>query len=422
MNIAVIGSGMAGMASAYYLSQKHRVSLFEKEARLGGHTATVDIHHQGQDYAIDTGFIVYNKRTYPQFIKLLDKLGVDTQASSMGFSVSSAEVEYSGSGLKGLFANKKNLLRPAFWSMLRGILRFNRLAQAELDAGRIAQDISLGDYLRLRNFSESFCRWYLIPMGSAIWSASFQQMKRFPLLFFVRFFSNHGLLTVRDQPQWRVLCGGSRSYIAPLTEAYKEHIYLQANIRQVLRRPDGAVLKMADGSEQIFDKVVFACHSDQALALLGDATVDEQHVLGAILYQDNSVVLHTDESLLPKQQACWSSWNYQLADQAEDAEHALPCLTYNMNILQGIEAETQFCVSLNADKYIDQQKVLGRWTYAHPQFDLKAIAAQQRWAEINGVQHTFYAGAYWANGFHEDALVSAQRVAAALGIELESQA
>lgn len=408
MRIAIIGSGISGLSAAYYLHREHRVTVFEKADRIGGHTATVDVHHAGRDYAIDTGFIVYNDWTYPRFIELLHELGVDSQPTSMSFSVKAGDsgLEYGGNNLNTLFAQRSNMLKPRFYSMIRDILRFNREAIADLDSGAIDADMRLGDYLDSRGYGEAFRDDYLVPMGSAIWSASIESMLQFPLMFFVRFFKNHGLLSIDDRPQWRVLKDGSRSYLGPLTEGFKENIETGADIRSVTRNPGGVALHFGNGEVRLFDQVVFACHSDQALALLGDASDAEREVLGAIPYQDNEVILHTDESLLPRRRLAWSAWNYWIRDREQNRA----VLTYDMNILQGIESDTTFCVTLNATDAIDESKILRRFNYSHPMFSLQSERAVARWGDINGVNHSWFCGAYWANGFHEDGVVSAIRV------------
>ena len=412
--IAVIGSGISGLACAYYLNrdtqQKHEVYVFEANQRIGGHTATVDVKVGGREYAIDTGFIVYNDWTYPNFIALLDELGVENQPTRMSFSVSDQRngLEWAGSSLSTLFAQRRNLVSPRFLGMVRDILRFNKQSVADLEQGRISADTTLGEYLKANRYGEAFIEQYLVPMGSAIWSADTDVMQGFPLQFFVRFFKNHGLLNIRNRPQWRTIKGGSREYLGPLTAGFKDNIHRDRAVKQVTRHGDHVVLGFENGSQQTFDQVVLACHSDQALAMLGDPTDTEREVLGAMRYQDNDVVLHTDTKLLPRDPKTWSAWNYLLNESEQRA-----VLTYNMNILQNIEAPETFCVTLNHTDAINPRKILGRFSYAHPVFSLEQVAAQERWAEING-DRTWYAGAYWHNGFHEDGVRSALRVAEAI--------
>lgn len=415
MKIAIIGTGIAGLTAAYLLAREHDIAVFEASDSIGGHTATVDIDTARGRVAIDTGFIVYNDWTYPNFIRLMDELGVASQPTEMSFSVKAGwrDFEYSGSSLNTLFAQRRNLLDAKFWRMLLDILRFNREAAADLDSGRIDAAITLGEYLRQRGYGDYFSQRFLVPMGAAIWSASTQTMLDFPLLFFVRFFSNHGLLSVDDRPQWRVLRGGSRSYLEPLTRNFRDAIRVGTPVRRILRGNDGVTVDSERHGAERFDQVVVATHSDQALALLGDASAAERDILGAIPYQDNEVVLHTDATLLPKRRLAWASWNYHLSEAAQTRA----VLTYNMNILQGLRADDTFCVTLNHTAAIDPQTILRRFNYAHPVFTLRGLQAQQRWGEINGINRTWFCGAYWRNGFHEDGVVSAQRVCAGLGVD-----
>jgi predicted NAD/FAD-binding protein len=399
------------MACAHYLSADHTVTLFEASRRLGGHTATMDVELGTRRFAIDTGFIVFNDWTYPNFIALIDELGISSKPTTMGFSVRDeiSGLEYAGGNLDARFAQRRNLLSPRFLRMVRDILRFNKESVADLESGRLSDTMTLGGYLDERGYSEGFKRDYLIAMGSAIWSADCDSMLEFPLQFFVRFFKNHGLLSVRERPQWRVIEGGSREYIHALCRRFEKRIHTSTPVHGLRRDEHGVSLRLGDGSEQRFDQVVVATHSDQALAMLEDPSEAERSVLGAMRYQDNDVVLHTDTRLLPRNRKTWSSWNYRLG---VDPSRAV--LTYNMNILQGISAPETFCVTLNDSEAINPNRVLGRFNYAHPVFSLDAMAAQQRWSEINGTHKTWYCGAYWHNGFHEDGVVSALQVARSL--------
>ncbi|WP_256672465.1 FAD-dependent oxidoreductase [Pseudomonas sp. o96-267] len=459
MKIAIVGSGIAGLTCAYLLNRQHDIQVFEASDWIGGHTHTVDVEVQGRSYAIDTGFIVFNDWTYPNFVRLLGQVGVGFKPTEMSFSVSdpTTGVEYNGHDLNTLFAQRSNLLSPAFWGMLRDILRFNRQSLNDLANNRIDADTTLGQYLERNGYGRRFIEHYIVPMGSAIWSMSLADMLGFPLQFFVRFCKNHGLLSVSDRPTWQVIEGGSRSYVAPLTASFAERIRLNCPVSRVVRDQDGVTLHSAAGSER-FDKVIFACHSDQALALLDQASEKEWEILGALPYANNDVVLHTDTRLLPKRKLAWASWNYRLGGPCGSLqsvasegqarrnparersllgvnEHPEPDLnaawpsavalqrsadqmaavTYNMNILQGIDSDTTFCVSLNQTAAIDPSKILARFQYAHPQYSLAGTAAQARWEELLGAQHSYYCGAYWANGFHEDGVVSALRVARAFG-------
>ena len=415
MKIAIIGSGISGLTAAYLLNREHEISVFEASDWVGGHTHTVDVTVNGRDYAIDTGFIVFNDWTYPNFIQLLKQLGVSYQPSEMSFSVCEPgrDFEYNGNTFNSLFAQRSNLLSAGFWGMLRDILRFNRETLDDLDQHNVAADLSLGVYLHERGYGQRFIEHYIVPMGAAIWSMSRAEMMHVPMPFFLRFFKNHGLLSITERPQWQVIKGGSSSYVTPLTASFAERIRLCCPVFKVERDEAGVTLHSAAGSER-FDKVVFACHSDQALQLLAAPTSAEQQILGDLPYADNDVVLHTDTRLLPKRRLAWASWNYRLGGAISQPA----ALTYNMNILQGIDSATTFCVSLNQTETIDPSKILASYTYAHPQYSLNALAAQARWEELHGAHHSYFCGAYWANGFHEDGVVSALRVAAAFGQSL----
>lgn len=408
MRIAVIGSGISGMSAAYYLSENHEVTLFEAGNRLGGHTATIDVKEGTKSIAIDTGFIVFNDWTYPGFIALLDELGVESQPTQMSFSVSDSEsgIEYAGTNLNTLFGRRKNLFSFKHLKMLKEIVTFNKQVEAHLAQMPNADQINLGQYLENYAYSEAFKNLYIVPMGSAIWSSKQSDMLKMPLSFFVKFFRNHGLLNLKDRPQWRVIKGGSSAYIEPLIEPYKDRIRLNTPVYGVDRNITGSyvTLKTKEGLEA-FDHVVFACHSNQALACLKDANALEKEILQAIPYSNNEVVLHTDKSVLPKTKRCWSSWNVSLDEKNEN-----PCLSYNMNILQGIESDQTYCVTLNQTEAIEPAKVIGVYNYEHPVFTSKGVAAQSRWDEINGQTNTWFCGAYWRNGFHEDGVWSARRV------------
>ncbi|MBC2692379.1 FAD-dependent oxidoreductase [Pseudomonas kielensis] len=414
MKIAIIGSGISGLTSAYLLNRSHEITLFEASDWIGGHTHTVQVTVNGQRHAVDTGFIVFNDWTYPHFIRLLGELGVRFKPTEMSFSVRDPDsgLEYNGNTLNSLFSQRSNLLSPGFWGMLRDILRFNREAQRDLAEQRIAEHTTLGDYLRSNGYGKRFTEHYIVPMGAAIWSMSLDDMLNFPLQLFVRFFKNHGLLSVSNRPQWQVIEGGSSAYIAPLTASFSERIRLNCPVHRVERDEHGVTVHSKAGIER-YDKVIFACHSDQALQLLAKPSSVEQSILGALPYAENDVVLHTDTRLLPDRKLTWASWNFRLGARGQQA-----AVTYNMNILQGLQSDATLCVSLNQRAQIDPLKVLAQYTYAHPQYSLAAVAAQARWEELDGAQHTWYCGAYWANGFHEDGVVSALRVARSLGERL----
>ncbi|HEX5791659.1 MAG TPA: FAD-dependent oxidoreductase [Rheinheimera sp.] len=416
MRIAVVGGGISGMMAWYLLQQKHEVTLFEANDYLGGHTATVEVEVAGKSYAIDTGFIVFNNWTYPMFNRFIAELGVAFQHTQMSFSVKNTaqDLEYNGNTLSSLFAQRRNLFRPSFWWMLRDIVRFNRLGKRLLAADDPDLDLALGDFLLKHHFGAAIRDNYLLPMGAAIWSAGLADMPAFPLRFFLRFFHNHGLLNISDRPQWSVIKGGSKRYVEALVAKLgAQHVKLGQQITAIHRDEQGVTLSFADGRTEQYDKLVLACHSDQALRLLAEgATRNEQQVLGAIAYQQNDVVLHTDTRLLPQRQRAWAAWNYNLDTQVSDRA----TLTYNMNLLQGITAPVTFCVTLNNSAAIDPAKVLGRYQYAHPVYNHCTLAAQQQRQLINGVNHTYFCGAYWYNGFHEDGAKSAADVAALLGV------
>jgi predicted NAD/FAD-binding protein len=403
MKIAIIGSGVSGNTLGWHLSKQHEVTVFEADGHIGGHTHTHEIDAFGKRYNIDTGFIVYNDWTYPNFIDMLDTLGVETQSSDMSFSVhdEASGLEYNGTSLNSLFAQRRNLFRPSFIGMIRDILRFNQEAPALLDDHQA--DMPFGEYLKLNGYGEKFIAHYVIPMGSAIWSASPDQMFEFPAKFFIRFFHNHGMLSVSDRPEWRVIKGGSKAYVEKLTQAFKDNIRLNTPIESVQRKHDGVIVKPKNQAAELFDWVFFACHSDQALAILEDASNDEIEILGAIPYQNNQIVLHTDMSLMPKKKLAWAAWNYHITKQPLN----LAAVTYNMNILQSLESPEPFLVTLNHTSQIDPNKIIKTLNYTHPVFTPKGIAAQLRHAEISGVNRTGYAGAYWRNGFHEDGVASA---------------
>lgn len=425
-NIAIIGSGISGLTSAYLLAKKHKVTVFEKSAMVGGHTATVDVEVAGKPYAIDTGFIVFNNKTYPNYLALLEEVGVGKQETEMSFSVHNlkTKLEYNGHNLDTLFAQRRNIFRPKFWGLVKEILRFNKLCKQVFESQRFNESDTLGDFLNRNDFGGFFSEHYILPMGAAIWSSSLTQMEGFQFRFFVQFFHHHGLLNIADRPQWYVIPNGSRSYLAPLCETFSDNIRVNSDIKAITRNNDKVQLHLnvevnleerSEGNSgesnethiEEFDEVVIACHSDQALDLLGDASDSERAILSAMPYSENSVVLHTDINLLPKRKKAWASWNYQLSDQRDKPAS----VTYNMNILQGLNSEHTFCVTLNQSDCIAPEKILREFTYSHPTFSLESIAAQQKRKQICGQRHTHYAGAYWHSGFHEDGVKSGVEVA-----------
>ena len=411
MKIAVIGTGISGMMAAWLLNPQHELTVFEANDYIGGHTHTVPVEVAGQTYAIDTGFIVYNERTYPNFCRLLDRLGVVTQPSEMSFSVKCERtgLEYCGSNLNTLFTQRSNLFRPSFLRMLLDILRFNRESLHLLDEGQ--PDVTLGDYLDQHRYSRPFREHYLIPMGAAIWSMPPKQMLGFPARYFVQFCRNHGLLGLTNRPQWRVITGGSWRYIDRLIKPFRDRIRLNCPVLSLRRREDSVEVASAIGNER-FDHVIFATHGDQALRLLGDATPLERDVLGAFQCQKNIAVLHTDASLLPQHRRAWASWNYHLPKEPLDQV----AVTYQMNILQGLRSPEPFCVTLNREDAIRPDKIIRRFVYEHPVYSRVAVASQQRHAEVSGHNRTHFCGAYWGYGFHEDGVKSALVVARALGV------
>ena len=403
MKVAVVGTGISGNVAAYHLNKKHDVTVYEAGAYVGGHTNTVDVETAAGPLPIDTGFIVFNDRTYPNFISLLDELGVASHDSEMSFSVRSNRpaLEYNGSNLNGLFAQRRNLVRPSFHRMIRDILRFNR--EAPLLLSEQDTEITLGDYLRRENYSREFVRHYLVPMGAAIWSAEPEMMEQMPAHFFIRFFHNHGLLSLDDRPQWRVITGGSREYVKKLVAGHRERIRLNCPVESITRLPEGVIIHAYGMPAETYDAVFIACHSDQALLMLDDPSENERQVLGAIRYQYNHAVLHTDSSLMPRRPRAWASWNYHLPDDARDQV----TLTYDMNRLQSLTCDDQYFVTLNSNRDIDAGSVIREVGYDHPVFTAEAVAAQQRKGEIDGANRTYYCGAYWRYGFHEDGVVSA---------------
>lgn len=418
MKIAIIGSGISGLTSAYYLHKQHEITVYEADTRPGGHTATVDVALGDQHYSIDTGFIVFNDWTYPNFIRLMDEIGVVSRKSDMSFSVSCERtgLEFAGVDgrlalLNGLFAQRRNLLSPSYIKMLLDIVRFNRLAVSDVELDRIDRDMTLRDYVDAHHLGRQFTEFYLIPMASAIWSTPIRQMYEFPMRFMLPFMYRHGLLSVSKRPQWRTIVGGSRSYIEPLSAGFTDRIRLETPVTAVTRQDDSVLIEAA-GQAESFDHVILACHSDQALALLKDTSQVENATLSAIRYQDNEVVLHTDTDQLPANSRAWASWNYRLRQGCEDA---LPVVTYDMNRLMGLDSAARFCVTLNNTSAISPESILGRFNYAHPIFTQAGVDAQLRWNQINGTRRTWFCGAWWGKGFHEDGVVSAIRVAEALG-------
>ncbi len=395
------------------------MTLFEADTRIGGHTHTVDVTHQGRTWSIDTGFIVYNDRTYPNFIDLLETLGVVSKPTIMSFSVhdEASGLEYNGHSPDTLFAQRSNLFRPRFHKLLWDIVRFNSLAREVAEAPD--DGTTVNEFLDANRFSRPFRDLYLLPMGAAIWSCPTGTFGEFPIRFIAEFYKNHGLLDLRNRPQWRVIQGGSRNYVDVMTRGFRDRIRTNALIESVRRFPDHVEIVPRGGAPENFDHVIFACHSDQALSILGDdARPVERELLTRFPYSRNIAVLHTDESLLPVRRKAWASWNYRVTgDPAAPAS-----VTYDMNILQGLDSETTFCVTLNDEKRIDPAKVIERFVYHHPIFTSDRAAAQARHNELIGPNRTSFCGAYWRNGFHEDGVVSAQRVVRQLRSQISESA
>lgn len=411
MRIAIVGGGISGLVAAHLLHREHAVSVFESEDRIGGHTHTVDVEIDGERHAVDTGFIVYNERTYPHFTRLLGELGVATRPTDMSFSVSCerSDLEWASRGLGAIFAQRRNLFRPSFRRMLRDVLRFNREAPALLESPE--EKASLGDYLQGAGYSRAFVEHYVVPMGAAIWSADPRTFLDFPAAAFVRFFHHHGLFDTRARTPWRVVRGGSRRYVEALVGGFRDRIRTRAPVTSVLRHASGVEIATRDGTREAFDRVILATHSDQALALLADPSEAERAVLGAIRYRPNRVTLHTDASLLPRRRRAWSSWNYRIPADPGDAV----AVSYHMNRLQGLRSRHEILVTLGGSDRIDPERVLARFRYDHPVFDGRAMAAQKLHARIDGARHTHYCGAYWGYGFHEDGVRSALAVCRRLG-------
>lgn len=405
LRIAIIGAGISGLYAAHLLHRQHDITVFEAADYAGGHTNTLDVTLDGQPFAVDTGFIVHNDRNYPLFVALLEQLGVPAQDGEMSFSMSCERtgLEYSGSSLNTLFAQRHNLLRPGFYRMLFDILRFNRLRDELLNA---PVNETLGDFLHRKQLAGAVVDDYLVPMAAAIWSSDPTHIRNFPAAYFGRFFANHGLLSIHDRPQWRTVCGGSRQYVEPLVRPFRERLRLNAAVEQVERRAEGVQIRSHGSEAELFDHVIFACHSNQALRLLTDPSPQETEVLSAIPYQPNDTVLHTDRRLLPMSRRAWAAWNYhRFSNEAREV-----CMTYNMSLLQRLPTPVPLLVSLNATHRINPDSILRRIRYHHPVYNQASVAARQRRDEISGINRSHYCGAYWGYGFHEDGMRSARDV------------
>jgi len=413
MRIAIIGSGIAGLTAAYLLHKNHQITVYEQNNYIGGHAHTVDVDLRDNRYPVDTGFIVFNEKTYPNFVKLLRQLGVVWKNSNMSFSVrcDRTGMEYSPSSLGSLFAQPKNLMCASFWRMIWDIFRFRRHYGSLLNG---PADLTLKDFLEKEHYGRYFREYFIIPMGAAIWSADPKLFGDIPAEFFVRFFHNHGFLNVRNQPQWLTIQKGSRKYVDALTAGFKDHIHLNRAVIRISRKEGCVIVRTVEGTEASYDHVIVATHSDQALKMLVDPSETEQKILSSIPYKDNMTVLHTDTTLLPRLRKTWASWNYRIPQASQSSV----ILTYNMNILQNIQAPATFCVTLNSQQTIDPQQILYQIEYAHPVFTTASVKAQQAHPQISGVNRIHYCGAYWGNGFHEDGVNSALAVCRFFGKEL----
>ena len=411
--IAIVGAGISGLVAAYLLRQRHEVTVFEAGAYIGGHTNTIDVDTPAGPLPIDTGFIVYNERNYPLFTRLIEQLGVESQPSQMSFSVSDEQsgLEYNGSSLNQLFASRKSLASPKHWRMIRDIMRFNRDAEQLHERGTAS---TVEEYVRENGFSDAFLTMYLIPIGASIWSCPSGTFRSFPIRFVIDFLRSHGMLQVGDRPQWRVIRGGSKQYIEPLTASFRESIRLNTPVRSVSRAQDSVSIQLDSGGHHTFDHIVLACHSDQALRLLERPTSTERDILSAFPYQLNETVLHTDASILPRRRRAWGSWNYRIREDNADRV----AITYYMNMLQSLDTREHYCVTLNETDRIDPARVIRTIRYHHPIFTLERDAAQARHHELIGPNRTSFCGAYWGYGFHEDGAQSGARVADHFGCAL----
>lgn len=408
MRIAIVGSGISGLVCAYLLRRDHDVTVFEAADWIGGHTHTLELETPSGRWAVDTGFIVYNERNYPMFTRLLDDLRVPSQPATMSFSVRCERtgLEYNGSSLAQLFSQRRNLVRPSFYRMVVDIARFSR--EAPVDLATAPAELTIGEYVRREAYSTHFIDHYLVPIGAAIWSQPPGRLLDMPASFLVRFLDNHGMLSLGERPPWRTVSGGAARYVDAMVSGFRDRIRLGHPVRRVTRAADHVLV-----DDERFDHVILACHADQALAMLTDPSPAERAILGALPYQTNAVLVHTDVSVLPRRRRTWGGWNYHI--RREPDRDAPVAVTYNMNALQSLDAPETFCVTLNHEDAIDPARVLARLTYQHPVYTHAGTAAQARHDEISGMRHTHYCGAYWGNGFHEDGVRSAIAAASGLG-------
>ncbi|MEZ6138479.1 MAG: FAD-dependent oxidoreductase [Pirellulaceae bacterium] len=417
MRIAVVGTGIAGSLAARILASSHEVAVFEAASYVGGHANTVDVEIQGRHYPVDTGFMVFNNQTYPNFCRLLELIEISSQPSDMSFSVQCRRtgLEYQGSSPNGIFAQRKNLLSPRFLTMLADIWRFNRAGMLAANSGELSDQQSVGEFLAGCNVGRAFLDHYFIPMAAAIWSSTPQSVLDFPARFMIGFFANHGLMQLKNRPQWRTILGGSRKYVHALLEPIFEKVRLNSPVERIERDEDGVTVVLDDGSSERFEEVVLACHSDQSLRMLANPTPAEREVLSSIAFHSNTAVLHTDASLLPRARRAWASWNYHIDENGRGAS-----VTYDVSRLQNHESPTPILVTLNPTQTIAAHKVIRTFSYHHPAYSLETMAAQNRYSEINNHQRTHYCGAYWGYGFHEDGVNSALSVVRNFGLNLDS--
>jgi len=406
MRIAIVGGGISGLVAADRLHERHEITLFEAGTYLGGHTNTVTVERESGTWHIDTGFIVLNDRNYPRFRDLLDVAGVAVQPTHMGFSVRGEDEDFEFAGTpRGVFCQRANLRRPAFWRMLADLRRFNAALRALRTVAGAGDQRSLAEFVRDEGYSRWFIDRLIVPQASAVWSADPAAMWSFPVRFLAEFFANHGMLGFRDRPRWQTVTGGAHRYVEAVSRPFADRIRLACPVATLVRDHDGVTLRTRDGASEDFDEAILACHADQALAILADPSPAERDLLGSFPYQRNEAVLHTDSALLPRRAAARQAWNYHLFAQPRPRS----TVTYHMNHLQRLDAPEDFCVSLNMTDRIDESKVIACFDYSHPVFTAAGVAAQARWREISGDRHTHYCGAYWGWGFHEDGVVSALR-------------
>jgi predicted NAD/FAD-binding protein len=418
MRIAIVGTGISGSLVARLLSTEHDVTVFEANNFPGGHANTVDVDLEEGRFPVDTGFMVFNRRTYPNFCRLLQLLEITSQPSDMSFSVRCEKtgLEYQGSSLDGLFAQRLNCLRPTFLRMLRDIRCFNQRGRKAAASGELKDRRTVGDFIRECGLGRRFLDHYLVPMASSIWSSSPRAILEFPADFMIGFFANHGLMQLQDRPQWRTIVGGSRKYVEALLEPLRERVRLSCPVAAVTRTKDGVIVTTVEGQQECFDEVVFASHADQTLKMLDDATGSERQILGSFPYQANEAVLHTDTQLLPKRRRAWASWNYYIP-QGDDHSASV---TYDLSRLQNHDSPSPILLTLNATECIPEDKILRTFNYQHPAYSRESISAQRRFTEISGRNRTHFCGAYWGYGFHEDGVNSALAVAKHFGIGLDA--